>query len=131
MVEQLLRHVEQKVVNVWLYRVKQSFSFSQRLHKQEEFSHALGNKAKRNKWLVIHSVANDLNKQRLGMIVGKRYMAKAVDRNHIKRVIRETFRNCTEIAAPLDVVVRVRCAPRESEMQDFRMSLLLLLKLIN
>ena len=49
---------------------------------------------------------NDMDMARLGMIVGKRVLRRAVDRNRAKRVIREAFRQRPAMPA-VDVVVRV------------------------
>jgi len=43
---------------------------------------------------------------RLGLIVGKRFLPRAVDRNRAKRVIRESFRQAPNLPA-MDIVVRV------------------------
>ena len=47
---------------------------------------------------------------RLGMIVAKRYIRRAVDRNKIKRVMREVFRNQSAFPVTncLDIVLLVR-----------------------
>ncbi|MDX2037832.1 MAG: ribonuclease P protein component [Isosphaeraceae bacterium] len=42
--------------------------------------------------LVVHGVENGLPHARLGISVGKKKVKSAVDRNRIKRVIREAFR---------------------------------------
>lgn len=49
---------------------------------------------------------NDMQLARLGLIVGKRAAAKAVERNRIKRVIREQFRQRQGELAGSDVVVQ-------------------------
>ena len=49
---------------------------------------------------------NHLEDKRLGMVVSKRITSLAVDRNRLKRSIREAFRK-TEII-PLDIVVLTR-----------------------
>lgn len=49
---------------------------------------------------------------RLGLIVGKRCLRRAVDRNRAKRVIRESFRHATDLPT-LDIVVRVAVAGAE------------------
>lgn len=41
------------------------------------------------------------------MIVGKRILRRAVDRNRARRIIREVFRLCQDILAAQDYVVRV------------------------
>jgi len=44
---------------------------------------------------------------RLGMIIAKRFAAKAVTRNAIKRVIREAFRHARHELPPCDLVFRL------------------------
>lgn len=53
---------------------------------------------------------NGTGSARLGLIVGKRVLKRAVDRNRAKRLIRESFRQRVEMPA-VDVVVRL-AAPR-------------------
>ncbi len=43
---------------------------------------------------------------RLGMAIGRRYSKRAVDRNRMKRLVREVFRHAD--LAPFDVVVTAR-----------------------
>jgi len=45
---------------------------------------------------------------RLGVIVGKRFVARAVDRNRVKRLVRECFRTRKFDLPPVDHIVRVR-----------------------
>lgn len=45
---------------------------------------------------------------RLGLAVAKRAAPRAVDRNRLKRLIRETFRHQRKTLPPADVVVMVR-----------------------
>lgn len=55
--------------------------------------------------------ANDAGLARLGLVVGKRAAARAVDRNRVKRCIRESFRMAMNDLPPVDVVVRLVAAP--------------------
>ena len=48
---------------------------------------------------------NNVGTARLGVVVGKRMIKRAVGRNRVKRTIRESFRLAT--LPPLDMVVRV------------------------
>jgi len=48
----------------------------------------------------------DAGGARLGMLVSRRHSAHAVERNRIKRCIREAFRLEQEKLGPLDVLVR-------------------------
>ena len=56
--------------------------------------------------LCLVARPNTLGVARLGLVVGKRMIKRAVDRNHAKRVIRESFRLSSGLAA-MDIVVRV------------------------
>lgn len=58
---------------------------------------------------------NELDHARLGMVVAKRQFRRAVDRNRMRRIIRETFRLQGPDLPALDVVVRVLAAPAENE----------------
>lgn len=48
---------------------------------------------------------NDSDIARLGLAISKKHCKKAVDRNRIKRIIRESFRHHGSTLAGLDVVV--------------------------
>ena len=55
-------------------------------------------------WLAARPT--DAGQARLGLIVGKRLLRRAVDRNRTKRLIRESFRQRGDLPA-MDIVVRV------------------------
>lgn len=48
---------------------------------------------------------------RLGIVVGKKLLKRAVDRNRVKRVIREQFRCLRPQLPPVDLVVRLAVKP--------------------
>ncbi|MFA6014693.1 MAG: ribonuclease P protein component [Gallionellaceae bacterium] len=98
-----------------------SFSYIQRLHQPAEFQSVLDAKGLVNKWLVIHSQINHRNLDRLGIIVSKRVVAKAVSRNRLKRLIREVFRQSLTVEANpgLDIVVRVKRKLSKEETPEF------------
>lgn len=50
---------------------------------------------------------NQLEHARLGVVVGKKVARRAVARNYMKRVMRETFRRHQPEIANLDIVARV------------------------
>lgn len=54
---------------------------------------------------VILAKTNDLGYARLGLVVSKKNVKLAVNRNKVKRVIRESFRHCQVNLNSLDVVV--------------------------
>jgi ribonuclease P protein component len=58
---------------------------------------------------------NGLNFSRLGLIVPKRYLPRAVDRNRARRVIREWFRRKQAQLCGQDVLVRLSGSPPHLE----------------
>jgi ribonuclease P protein component len=49
---------------------------------------------------------------RVGYVIGKQQLARAVDRNYVRRVLRETVRRRRSVLGDFDIVLRlrVRCA---------------------
>lgn len=104
--------------------MSQTFLVSQRLHRREDFECALKNKALIDRWLALHYKNNEVGLERLGIIVSKRVVAKAVTRNRIKRIIREVFRQSASVdSIALDIVVRIRKSFSDEETAEFRRSL--------
>ena len=60
---------------------------------------------------------NEVEMARLGLIVGKRMLPRAVDRNRTKRVIRESFRQAGGLPA-MDIVVRVAVPAAQVTVAD-------------
>ena len=85
-----------------------SFPSSYRLLKSKEFDEVFDNReyAVSNGSLLILAIRNQLGFNRLGVIVGRKSLRRAVDRNYIKRQLRETFRHLKPLS--LDVVALVR-----------------------
>jgi len=67
-----------------------------------------------DKQLSLAVLANKLGHARLGLAVAKRFIPKAVDRNAIKRQVREAFRLHTDLPA-VDIVVLTR---KTTDIQD-------------
>ncbi len=57
-----------------------------------------------------HYAFNRLAISRLGLIVGKKALPRAVDRNRVKRILRECFRLDGAGLAGLDLILRVKKA---------------------
>ncbi|WP_328803624.1 ribonuclease P protein component [Aquipseudomonas ullengensis] len=51
---------------------------------------------------------NDLNHPRLGLVIGKKSVKLSVERNRLKRLIRDSFRLNQELLGGLDIVVVAR-----------------------
>ena len=58
-------------------------------------------------WLILYS-PNDSNSAQLGIAISKKNVKKAVQRNRIKRIIRETFRQNRKALGSMDIVVLAR-----------------------
>ena len=56
----------------------------------------------------MQAAANGEAFARLGIVVGKRVAPRAVDRNYLKRLVRETFRLTQREWAGFDLLVRPR-----------------------
>lgn len=86
-----------------------SLTKQSKLIKTDDFS-SVFNFRKRiaSSFLVIRFKPNDLLKPRLGLIVAKKTAKSAVDRNYMRRVLRELFRLSQHEIASLDLVIQVQ-----------------------
>jgi ribonuclease P protein component len=104
-----------------LIRVKPLVSFKfikqAKIVKTDDFS-SVFNLRKRiaSPHLVMRYKPNDLNRPRLGLIVGKKTAKLAVWRNYMKRVLRELFRINQHQLPALDLVIQVQ---KPFEKADF------------
>ena len=58
---------------------------------------------------------NERGFNRLGMVIGKKSVQRAVDRNRIKRKLRESFRRLPAKADGVDIVILARPGVRKEE----------------
>jgi ribonuclease P protein component len=95
--------------------VEETFARRYRLTKTDEFSSVFGfRRAIRGKLLMLHyqpCPSNGLNEARLGVVVGKKLLKRAVDRNRVKRIIREQFRRERRNLPACDLIVRLAAKP--------------------
>ena len=87
-----------------------SFSGKDRLLDASEFSRVFDNAEARasHKHVLFLATRNRLERNRLGMVVAKKNVRLAVQRNRFKRVTREFFRHCPPLYGGLDVVILAR-----------------------
>ncbi len=72
----------------------------------------------------VFAIPNGMALARLGLAVSRRVSSKAVDRNRIKRQIRESFRQHQTLLQGLDVVVVANTAARTIANNEIRDALL-------
>ncbi|CAN4277009.1 RnpA RNase P protein component [Methylophilaceae bacterium] len=101
--------------------VKFSIPKHAKLLKTDDFS-SVFNLRKRiaNTYLVIRFKPNVLNRPRLGLVVGKKTAKLAVDRNYMKRVLRELFRLNQHHLPSLDLVVQVQKKFQKTEFYQIK-----------
>ena len=68
-----------------------------------------------DKWVMVLARHNNQNEARLGLAISKKCARKAVDRNRIKRIIRESFRRNRHYLQGLDLVIIGRKKPGRNE----------------
>ena len=108
-----------RAASVWLFKpesgeVNQCFARRYRLTKTDEFSSVFGfRKAIRGKLLMLHHQPRPegQTEARLGLVVGKKQLKRAVDRNRVKRIVREQFRLRRANLPAVDLVVRLAVKP--------------------
>jgi len=101
--------------------VEQTFARRYRLTKTDEFSSVFGfRRALRGKLLMLHYQPrpDGLNDARLGVVVGKKLLKRAVDRNRVKRIVREQFRRERPSLPACDLIVRlaVKLTPLDGKL---------------
>ena len=93
-----------------------TFKPAQRLVHKTQFDavYQQGSKKLGDSCFLILFKPNGLNIARLGLSISSRTVGNAVNRNRIKRLIRESFRlNCAEFPA-VDIVINSRTGAREA-----------------
>ena len=88
---------------------KYNFPNRAKLIKTDDFS-SVFNFRKRisGRYLAIHYRYNQLDWPRLGLVIGKKTARLAVQRNYMRRVLRELFRSRQADLQPVDLVVRTQ-----------------------
>lgn len=87
-----------------------SYSRRYRLTAKHEVQSVFDAKPKKvsRQYLLVLYTPNQLSYARLGIIAGKQYLRHAVDRNRVRRVIRESFRHARAALKGLDLIVMIR-----------------------
>lgn len=85
----------------------QRFCRKHRLTRPAEFKRVYAGARVADGNLRVAAVQNSLGIARLGIVVSRRAVGRAVVRNRLKRCVREAFRRCRMLLTGLDVVVSV------------------------
>jgi ribonuclease P protein component len=86
-----------------------SFSRARRLDGPHAYAAVFAYKCAVNgRWFQVYARPNGAEGARLGVVVSKRIMKKAVSRNYYKRLARDVFRHQCASVAGADFVVRPR-----------------------
>lgn len=94
-----------------------SFSRQYRLITQKDFQFVFDKPYKINcPGLQVLYRQNNREHARLGLIIAKHRVKRAVDRNYLRRVIRESFRHHQDQLKGLDIIVMVRANPFVSDL---------------
>ena len=103
-------HVAPKAVQNSQSSLSAKFTTAHRLLRENGFDHVVRAENISDRHFKIFFVRNCKKNARLGVIVGKKMLSGAVDRNRVKRAIRETFRQHNVKQCKLDLVVMLRRA---------------------
>ncbi|HID48606.1 MAG TPA: ribonuclease P protein component [Chromatiales bacterium] len=104
--------------------VSKRFSRQQRLPNPAAFKYVFDKPCKvSSRNFTILARANQRNQARLGLAVPKRQIRRAVARNRIKRLVRESFREHQADLAGLDIVVLARAGAGREKNRDILASL--------
>lgn len=90
--------------------VSQDFSREKRLLTPRQFKTVFDSPSGKapGKNVLLLARSNDLNHPRLGLVIGKKSVKLSVERNRLKRLIRDSFRHHQELLGGLDIVVVAR-----------------------
>ena len=97
------------------------FSRTSRLLIKQDFQPVFADSRKvSHRYLIVLYRRSQHSHARLGVVIPKNRVKQAVDRNLIRRVIRESFRHHQETLKGLDLIVLIRseCTPISGKKAD-------------
>lgn len=103
-------HVAPRAVQDSQSSLSAKFTAAHRLLRENGFAHVIHAENIADRRFKVFFVRNCKKNARLGIIVGKKMLPGAADRNRAKRIIREAFRQHNIKLCKLDLVVMVRYA---------------------
>jgi ribonuclease P protein component len=101
-----------------------SFPPQLRLKKPAEYKKVFAKPVKSSdQYFTLLAIKNDLDHPRLGLAIAKKNIKKAVHRNVIKRIARESFRMRQQSLGNMDIVVLARREAADAPLDLLRKSL--------
>ncbi|MBD9483300.1 ribonuclease P protein component [Pseudomonas sp. PDM14] len=90
--------------------VNRDFSREKRLLTPRQFKSVFDSPSGKapGKNVLLLARMNDLDHPRLGLVIGKKSVKLSVERNRLKRLIRDSFRHNQDLLGGLDIVVVAR-----------------------
>jgi ribonuclease P protein component len=108
-------------------RGRRCFRPAYRLRKTDEFSSVFAlRRTQRSRHFVVHHGLVRLDAAegaRLGIVVAKRHLKRAHDRNLVKRLAREAFRHIRSELKALDIILRLNMRPDGLDRRALRMEI--------
>lgn len=102
----------------------QGFSRTLRLLKPVEYKQVFDGATRVvTRYLTLLARPNNLSHPRLGLAISRKSVRSAVNRNQIKRQVRESFRLNQELLGGIDIVVMARGGIQSWNWQDLRSTL--------
>jgi ribonuclease P protein component len=94
------------------------------MRRPAEFKHVYATgKRLGNEFFTVNAQPNELACARLGMSIAARIVRRAVDRNRVRRLIRESFRVHQLSLPPLDIVIGARAGVLTADNARLRAAL--------
>lgn len=95
-----------------------------RLLKPKEFERVFNKPFKKvGSFLVCFSRKNELARARLGLVITKRRFKRAVDRNKIRRLVRESFRLYSSQLGAVDIIILTKTMTLSQIQTDLKKEL--------
>ncbi len=104
------------------------FGRSSRLLKAASFQEVFDRNSQRasSRELLCLGRPNESGIHRLGLVIAKKHVRLAVQRNRVKRIIRDSFRTHRHLFPPMDIVILARPGLAALSRQALHQELLLL-----
>jgi ribonuclease P protein component len=99
--------------------LNQGFPRQARITKTDDFSSVFSFRRRiYGDYMVFHYRKSVSGGARLGLVISKKIAKRSVDRNYMRRVLRELFRKQRSCLLPIDLVIRATKVFHRSDFKD-------------